>query len=175
VHGEGGQATVEWIALVLLAALVLGAAAALSRAAEDRSLGELVAKRIARAPSGVPSEGSGRAFAPGGSAGTRPAPAASGAAHGRSAGARGAPAAGVPGLGPSPPPTAASAPRAGEAFPQLRGVGQVARHAWVVCLGYRRWRHELDSPLAPNEALPLGDALGIVNDCLNPHDYLLAD
>jgi hypothetical protein len=62
-----------------------------------------------------------------------------------------------------------------DALPQLRGVGQLARHAWVLCLGYRRWRHELTSPTAPTEALPLGDALGIVNDCLNPHDYLLAD
>jgi hypothetical protein len=158
VHGEGGQATVEWVALVLLAALVLGAAAALSRAAEDRSLGELVATRIARAPSEVGRDEGGRVPAQDGSAGARVAPAA-----------------GAPALGPSPPPTAAPASRAADAFPQLRGVGDVARHAWIVCLGYRRWRHELDSPRAPTEPLPLGDALGIVNDCLNPHDYLLAD
>jgi hypothetical protein len=142
VHGEGGQATVEWVALVLLAALVLGAAAALSRAAEEHSLGQLVAKRIARGPSEVGRVGTGRAPAPIRLIST-----------------------------PRRPPSKSAA----DAFPQLRGVGQVARHAWVVCLGYRRWRHELDSPLAPTEALPLGDALGIVNDCLNPHDYLLAD
>jgi hypothetical protein len=44
-----------------------------------------------------------------------------------------------------------------------------------VCLGYKRWRYELENPMAPNEALPLGDALDIVNGCLNPYDYLLED
>ncbi|HEV3378898.1 MAG TPA: hypothetical protein VG126_16625, partial [Thermoleophilaceae bacterium] len=48
--GERGQAALEWVALALLAALVLTAAAALSGREEDRALGALVAKRIAGGP-----------------------------------------------------------------------------------------------------------------------------
>ena len=29
--------------------------------------------------------------------------------------------------------------------------------------------------MAPTESLPLDEALGIVNSCLNPYDYLLED
>jgi hypothetical protein len=29
--------------------------------------------------------------------------------------------------------------------------------------------------MVPTETLPLDEALGIVNSCLNPHDYLLED
>jgi hypothetical protein len=147
VHGEGGQATVEWVALVLTAALVLGAGAALAGREADRGLGEEVAERISRTASGV-----GRA--PAGAVAPRPAPRAS-----------------APRV--SAPP--ASAPRAVQAFRSLRGVADVARHTWIVCLGYRRWRYELEHPMAPTESLPLDEALGIVNSCLNPYDYLLED
>ena len=39
---ERGQATVEWVGLVLLAALVLGAVAALVPVGDGRSVGEAV-------------------------------------------------------------------------------------------------------------------------------------
>ncbi|MGH2715530.1 MAG: hypothetical protein ACRDM7_16900, partial [Thermoleophilaceae bacterium] len=65
--------------------------------------------------------------------------------------------------------------RAVDAFRRLRGVARVGRHAWIFCLGYRRWRYELGHPSAPTEALPLGEALAIANDCLNPHSYLFED
>jgi hypothetical protein len=155
VHREDGQATVEWVALVLLAALVLTAAAALASPSKDPELGHLIAKRIAR-PAAIPAAAAGRRLA-----------------EPRSRAASGPlPAAGAPAHGPAPPP---SAPRAVDALRRLRGVGQVARHAWVVCLGYRRWRYELEHPSAPTESLPVDEALDIVNDCLNPHDYLLED
>lgn len=156
MHGEGGQATVEWVALVLAAALVLGAAAAFSGRETDRGLGETVAKRIARAASGV-----------------GPAPAAKGSPAGRSP----AGATPTPRAAPSPPRAAPPGPVPGavDAFRALRGVGDVAKRAWIVCLGYRRWKYELEHPSAPNEALPVDEALAIVNTCLNPHDYLLED
>jgi hypothetical protein len=44
-----------------------------------------------------------------------------------------------------------------------------------VCLGYMRWKHELEHPSAPTEPLPVDVALSIVNTCFNPHDYLLGD
>jgi hypothetical protein len=157
VHGEDGQATIEWVALVLTAALVLGAGAALAGREADRGLGEEVAERISRTASGVGGAPAG-AVAPRGSA----APAAARAYAPR---AYGPPA--------SAPP--ASAPRAVDGFRSLRGVADVARHTWIVCLGYRRWRYELEHPMAPTESLPLGEALGIANSCLNPYDYLLED
>jgi hypothetical protein len=147
VHGEGGQATVEWVALVLTAALVLGAGAALAGREADRGLGEEIAERISRTAA---------AAAPAHDA-TAPPPTRSAPPPTRAA----------------PPP--ASAPRAVDAFRSLRGVADVARHTWIVCLGYRRWRYELDHPMAPTESLPLDEALGIVNSCLNPYDYLLEE
>jgi hypothetical protein len=142
VHGEGGQATVEWVALLLAAALVLAGAGALAGREADRALGEEVAERITRA------------------AAAAPAPAG------------GAPAA--PRVGAAPPAPAAG-PRAVDAFRSVRGVADVAKHAWIVCLGYERWRHELEHPAAPSEALPVDVALSIVNTCFNPHDYLLEE
>jgi hypothetical protein len=143
VHGQSGQATVEWVALVLLAALVLGAAAAFAGRESDRGLGELVAKRIARGPGELALAGTA------------------------------APAPPVPVPRVSAPP--APVPRRADSPQALRGVGSVARHAWLPCLGYQRWRYERDHPLAAIEGLPFGEALGIVNDCLNPHSYLFED
>jgi hypothetical protein len=160
VHGEGGQATVEWVALVLAAALVLGATAALTGREDDRGLGDALAKRIASGPSALDRRGA----APESGAGA--APPASAAAPPASAAAPPASAA-------APPP--ARTAEAVQAFRRLRGIEDIARHTWIVCLGYKRWRYELENPMAPNEALPLGDALDIVNGCLNPYDYLLED
>jgi hypothetical protein len=160
VQGESGQATVEWVALILMAALALGAAAALSGHADERGLGDLVAKRIASAtasPAAAPPAASG--------------PAAPPAASGPAAPAAAAPAAPTPAAAPPP----ASRPRAVDAFRRLRGVADVAKHTWIVCLGYRRWRYELENPSAPTESLPLGEALRIVNSCFNPYDFLLED
>jgi hypothetical protein len=165
VHGEGGQATVEWVALVLTAALVLGAGAALAGREADRGLGDEVAERISRTASGA-------GGAPAGAAAPRPAPRASAPPPGPVAAAPpGAPRASAPPV--SAP--AATAPRAVDAFRSLRGVADVARHTWIVCLGYRRWRYELEHPMAPTESLPLDEALSIVNTCFNPHDYLLEE
>ena len=142
----------EWVALALLAALVLGgAAAALGSGAEsDQGLGRAVAKRIAAAPRAL---GAADAAAP-----VRRDPAARRA----------------PSL-PAAPLSKTRTPRtrAVDAFRRLRGVTSIARRAWIVCLGYRRWRYELAHPLPPTQALPLRDALAIANECLNPYAFLL--
>jgi hypothetical protein len=39
---------------------------------------------------------------------------------------------------------------------------------WVVCLGYRRWRYDVDHRRTPNQGLPVGDAVKLVNQCVNP-------
>jgi hypothetical protein len=149
VHGEGGQATVEWVALVLAAALLLGAAAAFAGREADRGVGEAVAKRITRTARGV---------------GRKPAGAAGPNAP--------APAPAAPAPSPSP---LSSLPRAVGIAGGLAGIGRVAKHGWIVCLGYKRWKHELENPSAPTEPLPVDVALSIVNTCFNPHDYLLED
>jgi len=182
VHGEGGQATIEWVALVLTAALVLGAGAALAGREADRRLGEEVAERISRTAAGTAHSPEGAAPAP---ARVAPPP-----THAAPIPARAAPPptraalpptrAAPPRTRSAPPPTRsapppASGPPAIQAFQRLRGVADVARHTWIGCLGYRRWRYELEHPMAPTESLPLDEALGIANACLNPYDYLLED
>ena len=182
MHGEGGQATVEWVALVLTAALVLGAGAALAGREADRGLGEEVAERISRtAARAAPSPDA--ATQPSESAAPPPTRAAPIPARAAPPPTRAAPPprrAAPPPRRAAPPPTRAapppaSGPPAVQAFRRLRGVADVARHTWIVCLGYRRWRYELEHPMAPTEALPLDEALGIANSCLNPYDYLLED
>jgi hypothetical protein len=68
---------------------------------------------------------------------------------------------------------AVTATRAAAAFQALRGVREVAKKAWIVCLGYRRYLYERDHPRAPTEAMPLDEALGIANECLNPLGFFL--
>jgi hypothetical protein len=152
VHRQSGQATVEWVGLVLLAALILGAAAALRSPGEEPGPGSLVAERIVCAAKGTTADSCAGEAAP---PAVRPPPRAP---------ARPAPV--------EAPPSPA---RVADAFRRLRGVGHVARHAWIVCLGYRRWRYELEHPLAPTEALPLDEALAIANTCLNPYAFLTED
>jgi hypothetical protein len=154
VHGEGGQAAVEWVALVLLAALVLGAGAAFAGRETDHGLGEAVAKRIASGPGRLELPGAAAAPAP-----TSRAPAL--------------PAQSAPAPQAAAPPVPASG--AGDDVRGIRGVGSLARHAWIGCLGYQRWRYEREHPIAAIEGLPVGEALRIANDCLNPHEYLFED
>jgi hypothetical protein len=158
MRSEAGQATVEWVALVLAAALVLGAAAALAGREDERGLGEAVAKRIADAPKALDRAAGAEATGPAREL-AAPAPAAGAAPP-------------VPAVAAPPP---ASTPRAVDAFRRLRGIEDVAKHTWILCLGYKRWRYEFENPMAPNEALPLREAFDIVNGCLNPYDYFLED
>jgi hypothetical protein len=57
----------------------------------------------------------------------------------------------------------------------LRGAESVAKRAWLLCLGYRRYRYDLQQPRSPAEAMPLGEALDIANECFNPLGFLLED
>jgi hypothetical protein len=150
---EGGQATVEWIGLVLGIALALAALAAGGREAvrgeSATALGRAVAKRItcaARDACGVGSAagaggGDRRDGAPGGSLRAPRLP-------------RGL-----------PPSTAADVSRL------LPGAARLASRAWIVCLGYRRWRYDVDHPRTPGQAVPVGDTLEIVNECVNPWSF----
>jgi hypothetical protein len=176
-RGQKGQATVEWVGLLLAVGLMLGALAGGVRGATRaesgegaRELGRAVAKRItcaardlcgaaepARGERGSPRDGallSGgaphREAAPGGEGRTAPRP------------LRSAP----------PPPRAV--PRSGP-LPNLGRAGSVAEHAWIACLGYRSLRDDLDHPRSPREARPVERTLDIVNECLNPWEFFFGD
>jgi hypothetical protein len=157
MRGEGGQASVEWTGLVLLVGLVLAALGAVSglrpgRApAGDRGLGQVVAERFTCAARGACGGAPARRARP--APPVRPAPSASGL---------------IPG--------GVTRTRAVDALRRLRSVGgTLARRAWIVCLGYRRFRYELEHPRAPNEAMPLDEAIEIANGCLNPYAFFVED
>jgi hypothetical protein len=174
---ERGQATIEWTGLALLVAIVLGALATLAPRVDGRGLGATVAHSITCAARG------GCADAPPGNAGAglrsdRPeetaAPPRSTAADPRNVAAdpRNAPPTtrASPGAGVARPPVRAD--RAAAASRALRGVREVARKVWIVCLGYRRYIYERDHPRLAPEGMPLEEALGIANECLNPLGFL---
>jgi len=146
VASEHGQATIEWTGLVLLAAVALAALMALVTRVDGRGLGESVAHAITCA-------------ARGGCA-ARPPPPLAQRRERRP----------VPPARPAVP-----AKRAAAAFHALRGVAEVAKKAWIVCLGYRRYRYELEHPRVPTEAIPLEEALDIANECVNPLGFLAGD
>jgi hypothetical protein len=146
VASEHGQATIEWTGLVLLAALAMAALTALVTRVDGRGLGESVVNAIT-------------CSARGGCA-ARPPP----------------PTARRPEPRPAPPPRpAVPAARAAAAFHALRGIAEVAKKAWIVCLGYRRYHYELEHPRIPTEAMPMEEALDIANECVNPLGFLAGD
>jgi hypothetical protein len=144
---ERGQATVEWTGLVLLVAVALGALAALVPRVDGRSLGGAVAHAIT-------------CSARGGCAAERVAPRRVERAERAE-------------LRPARP--RVSAPRTTAPVQALRGVREVAKRAWIVCLGYRRFLYERDHPRGPMERMPVDEALDIANDCLNPFGFFGKD
>jgi hypothetical protein len=146
MRDASGQATVEWVALVLMAALVLGALAAVRSPASDRDLGTVLARRITCAAAVCPSP---------------PPPSRP------SAPAAGLPAAPVPARD-----RPARRAKAVDAFRRLRGAGRLTDRIWMVCLGYRRFVYERDHVRTPNGTMPLGEALEAANTCLNPLSFL---
>ena len=140
-----GQATIEWVGLVLVAALVLGALAVLRAPSHDRGLGTVLAKRITCAAGGGCATAAPVRLPAPGSAGAR------GSALMRH--------------------RSVSRAKAVDAFRRLRGLGKLSHRIWIVCLGYRRFVYERDHVREPTGAMPLGQALDIADDCLNPLSF----
>lgn len=160
-RGERGQATVEWVGLVLGLALAFGGALGVARGAdfggEADGLGEALTQRMTCAARGACGAGPGGPRLP-----ERPS-APPGVLVGR-------------GIPPTWPPKQ----RAGElgglkgaGAGVLRALGRAGRYAWPVCLGVRRLRYDLDHPRTPRQSIPLRDTLGLANKCLNPWGFLL--
>jgi hypothetical protein len=175
---ERGQASVEWIGLLLAIALAMGALALGARGAAreggaGRELGVAVAERITCGA---------RVLGPGADGGPAPAgarrcgPAAGGSLAARRRGRPGVPA--VP-------------PFARRALPRLRRdpdrprsgararveragrrAAQMAEGAWLACLGIEALRYDLQHPRAPHEMRPIEATLDIVGNCVSPWEGL---
>ncbi len=156
MRSERGQASLEWIVLVLLLALALAALARFAPRADAGDLGaELVSTVTCAARGGCAAQHSGGAptrfvtappllpLAPRGRRNTRPWL--------------------------RPPRSAA---------PILRRAGRSAgllwRRSWMICLGYERVRYSVLHPEIrfPNAAIPLSEGVRIANDCLSPVDLI---
>jgi hypothetical protein len=196
MRSERGQASVEWIGLVLLLALGLSALARLAPRADAGGLGTEVLHALtcaagggcdARAASGAPGNAPERTRArpstqsprrlvtapplvPIAPAERRPRPAER---HLRPGERRPRPAERRPASGGRPwlQPRRFAGPllrRAG------RGAGLLWRRSWLLCLGYERVRYGVLHPEIrfPHQTIPLSEDVRIANDCLSPVDLV---
>jgi hypothetical protein len=189
MRSERGQASVEWIGLVLLLALGLTALARFAPRTDAGQLGAELAHALRCAASGgcdgerdspgapgAPTpRGAGRLvvapplvpLAPGARERARPgAGEARPRRRSRAGGPRPAPG-GRPWLRP-PRPAGALLRRAG------RGAGTLWRRSWLLCLGYERIRWSVLHPEIrfPHQTIPVSEELRIANDCLSPVDLV---
>ena len=150
MRSERGQATVEWIGLVLLVAVALGALTRLAPSADGRELGTTLLHSVT-GPARV----------------ARPAAGAGGLARAErrrlaaTTGSVALPLRRTPAL----PPVSR---RAG------RGAGAVWRRAWFACLVYKRIRYGVRHPESRLPGYSFSPRVGIriVNGCLSPVDLL---
>jgi len=166
MRGDSGQASVEWIGLVLLLALGAAALVRLAPRADAEALGPELLHAIGCAARGgcdVPNSGktprrmiSVPPLVPITVRG-HPAPAA------RWSGRRGRRFRGRALLR-----GRVLARRAG------RGAGMLWRRSWMLCLGYERVRYGFLHPEVryPQMPIPLSEDLRMVNDCLSPVDLV---
>jgi hypothetical protein len=155
MRGERGQATVEWVGIVLLVALALAALGHFATKADGRGLGREVARAVTR-PLVRPA---GRATAP---------------VH-----LPNEPAFPIPPLMPRAGESAAELrirlPRARTVMRRVRArAGPAWRRAWIACLVYERFRYALLHPESrfPGHTIPPSEVLRMVNDCISPLDLV---
>jgi hypothetical protein len=167
---ERGQASVEWIALLLLMALGLVALARFAPHGDASHLGaELLKGVTCAARGGCEAERGGRAQRGGPSRLVTVPPLVPVAPR---AGAR----------SPSARPPLARGSRLRSRPPRLapllrrarRGAGTLWRRSWMLCLGYERVRYSVLHPEMrfPRQTIPISEDLRIANDCLSPVDFV---
>jgi hypothetical protein len=150
MRGEDGQASVEWIGLVLLVAVALAALARFAPSADGRSVGSTVLAAMAPPQVGEIRGGKRNVPRPPGSeAFTAPPLMPLGRRAERAL--RTAPA---DGLG--------------------RGARLAWRRAWLACLAYERARYGYLHPESrfPGHTIGRREAVRIVNDCISPFDLV---
>jgi hypothetical protein len=159
MRSERGQATVEWIGILLLVALALAALARLAPRADRHGLATTLAHSITAPKSQVAEIGSGKrseSLPPASEAFTAPL------------------------LVPHPgqPRSGFRARFRGLPAPLLtrtrRGAGAAWRRAWYACLTYERFRWAFLHPESrfPGYTMPPEEVLRIANDCISPVDLV---
>lgn len=152
---QRGQATVEWIGLVLLLALGLGALARLAPRPDGRGLGAALVHSVTCA-------------AGGGCDAERDRPTRLVTAP--------PPVPVVPTRRRVPRPHPRRLPRLPPAVVERtrRGARLAWRSSWLICLGYERLRYDQAHPEMrfPGQTIPAADRLRIANDCLSPVDLV---
>lgn len=173
MRSERGQATVEWIGIVLLVALALAGLSRFAPRAEGQDLGATLAHSVTCAARDS----------------CRRCAARDGCRHaqvvGISSGRRteylppGREAFTAPPLVPHArqirPATRPRLPSLRELAPRLRrGAGDAWRRAWIACLVYERFRYAFLHPESrfPGHTIPLSELLRILNDCISPADLV---
>jgi hypothetical protein len=154
MRGEDGQASVEWIGLVLLVGLALAALTRLAPDAEGRSLASTLLHAVAPPQvAGIRSEKRHDSPPPGREAFTAPPPV--------------------------PPPSELRL-RARRRVPRelargwRRGAALAWRRAWLGCLAYERARYAYLHPESrfPGHTIRRSEVVRIANDCLSPVDLV---
>ena len=160
---ERGQATVEWAGLALLLSLMLGglltAAGAADLGRPARALGEAIVGRLAHPLHARPLHA--HALPREAPAPRSPAPHAVAV---RPPSLRYL----ARGVRPAWPPSASDRGRR-----VLRSLARAGEHAWFLCLGYRGLRNDAQHPRSPREFMSPHALVDVVNECLNPLDFLL--
>jgi hypothetical protein len=167
---ERGQASVEWVALLLLVALGLAALTRLAPSADGRPLATSLVRSVTAGARNVDRPHRSRPTSP---RSRRAAALAMPRSPSRPARVRGQRAAGRPELPAGVrqarlPELPASVRRAG------RGAGAVWRRAWFACLVYERFRYALAHPESrlPGYTIPTRVAVRMANNCVSPVDLL---
>jgi hypothetical protein len=166
---ERGQATVEWAGLALLVSLALGGLLATAGAADfgrpahalgEAIVGRLAHPRLARAPAGRAPHARPPASRPRAS---RPPPGRSPAFRPPSLRylARG--------VRPAWPPSLSGRTRRRV----LRSLARAGEFGWFLCLGYSGLRNDFEHPRSPREFMSPDAVADVVNQCLNPLEFLL--
>lgn len=162
MRSERGQATVEWIGILLLIALALTSLVRLTPGADGHALGNTLASSITTPNSQVVGMRSGKRT-------VHPPPVAEAftapplVPHLRRW--RAAPRVRLP----DPPALLRQARRQAR-----RGAGSAWRRAWYACLVYERFRWAFLHPESrfPGYTMPPAEVLRIMNDCISPVDLV---
>jgi hypothetical protein len=174
---ERGQASVEWVGIVLLVAIALAGMTQFAPSADGRSIASTLLHAVAKPQVAEMRSGKRNDSLPPGRGGfTAPPPLPF-------AGGRKAPAGGG---GPSPRTLLgrlrssadrlrASAARLRSSAGRLRSAAGTAwRRAWMACLAYERFRYAFLHPESrfPGHTIPSSELLRIANDCVSPADLV---
>ncbi len=170
MDSERGQASVEWVGIVLLVALALAGVTQLAPGADGRSLASTLLHTVAKPKVAEIRSGKRNDSLPPETEGfTAPSPLP--LAPTREAAAK----VGRPSLRALLGRLRSAAGRLRSSAGRLRsGAGVAWRRAWMACLAYERVRYDLLHPESrfPGHTIPASELLRIANDCLSPADLV---